>query len=76
MLGGLGCLTGEGILLSGGAGVGLLCVCPSLAVKVWQTRAFFRSSAVIVLDVDKSCLSYNWLASIYICMMNLVDSES
>lgn len=52
------------MLLLGGVGVGVLCVLPSLVVKVWQARAFFRSSAVIVLDVDKSCLSYNWLASI------------
>lgn len=53
MLGELGCLTGEGVLLSGGVGVGVLYVLPSLAVKVWQVRADFRSSAVIVLDVDK-----------------------
>ena len=52
------------MLLSEGVGVGVLCVLSSLAVKVWQARAFFRSSAVIVLDVDKSYLSYNWLASI------------
>ena len=37
----------------GGVGVGVLYVLPSLAVKVWQARADFRSSAVIVLDVDK-----------------------
>ena len=67
---------GRGVLLSGGAGVGALYVLPSLAAKVWQACADFCSSAEIVLDIDKSCLSHNWLASIYICMMNLVDSES
>ena len=51
-------------MLLGGVGVGVLCVLPSLAMKVWQARAGFRSSAVVVLDIDKSCLPYNWLASI------------
>ena len=57
-------MTGEGALLLGGVGVGVLYVSPTSAVKVWQVCADFRSSAVIVLDGDKSCLSYNWLASI------------
>ena len=52
------------VALLGGVKVGGLSVSASCWARVCQVCANFNRSTEIILDVDKSPLSNNWLASI------------